>query len=77
MANEADLHRKCKDCKWYSEYGSECHRHAPTCDKDGHSGWPYTALDSWCGDWEWGGRRAKPCQELVPVKRDLGRSKGW
>lgn len=64
----------CKDCKWYSRYGSECHRHAPsfhltTVLPDGEDeeprhcvspGWPMVPPTQWCGDWEWAGRPSPP-----------------
>jgi hypothetical protein len=35
----------CHSCRWYVE--DRCRRHSP-----GHSGWPFTGEDDFCGDWD-------------------------
>jgi len=44
---------KCKDCKWWKEFGPDesgghCHRHAPKPEV----GWPITVENDWCGEFE-------------------------
>ena len=50
-----DARDACQRCQFYSPGTMECRRNAPLM---GDKGWPRTARDAWCGDFDDG--RVKP-----------------